>query len=487
MILVFASPALKRWANEFRRYAADTGTLYAANLSAANRYATNFRRRIELQTQDSRMCLDNTGFARTAILRQPEQCTVAPRRDRTAGVNSTSTATAGSRRSNPASPLLWFHERFGTPQIYALLLLTAMLAQGLFLASRIPLSTFEMAYIHQTGGEMGVLETANGAMPPMPQAQSPLVSFLSTLPIQTTIPTDADSPFWRILFRIPFLLVGALLGASLWYVSRRLYGNIAGYTALILFVFSPPVLLRACSVAPDMVAAWGTFGCIFTGIAVAHTLYAPREVVLWNWRRILLLGTSIGVATAAAFSTFVAVPLALAFMLYLVPHRRRAAIAILAASCAVSTVVLLSTFHFDLTQLRVFMRAGYLSTGGGFVTKGVLYALGGFVFNNGPAFTALFIVSMVTYFAWRRVRFFGTTAPLLTFLFLVVLAVSAGHRNVMVLLAAALPFLCVFMAGVTADLLEIRNRWTGLIHAALLAVLCSHALFSLSGLWRLIR
>jgi uncharacterized protein YjbI with pentapeptide repeats len=60
MILVFASPALKRWANEFRRYAADTGTLSAGTLSAGtlsaanlsatnlyetNLYATNFRRR----------------------------------------------------------------------------------------------------------------------------------------------------------------------------------------------------------------------------------------------------------------------------------------------------------------------------------------------------------------------------------------------------------------------------------------------------------
>jgi hypothetical protein len=35
------APALKRWANEFRRYAADTGTLYAANLYATNLYATN--------------------------------------------------------------------------------------------------------------------------------------------------------------------------------------------------------------------------------------------------------------------------------------------------------------------------------------------------------------------------------------------------------------------------------------------------------------
>jgi hypothetical protein len=60
MILVFASPALKRWANEFRRYAADIGTLSAGTLSAGmlsaenlsaehlhatNLYATTFRLR----------------------------------------------------------------------------------------------------------------------------------------------------------------------------------------------------------------------------------------------------------------------------------------------------------------------------------------------------------------------------------------------------------------------------------------------------------
>jgi ribosomal protein RSM22 (predicted rRNA methylase) len=57
MILVFASPALKRWANEFRRYAADTGTLYAANLSGSepscNEPLCNELFCNELQTQDT--------------------------------------------------------------------------------------------------------------------------------------------------------------------------------------------------------------------------------------------------------------------------------------------------------------------------------------------------------------------------------------------------------------------------------------------------
>lgn len=409
-----------------------------------------------------------------------------PRRDRNAAVTSSYSATAPVRQAGPVANLLWFHQRFGKPQVYALLLLAVMLAQGAFLASRVPLSTTELSYIHGGDSEVGMLESADGAIPALPQLQSPLVRFLASLSVPAAMPPDADSPFWRVMMRVPFLFVGALLGASLWYVSRRLYGNAAGYTALVLFVFSAPILLRACTVAPDIIAAWGTFGCVFTGIAVAHTLYAPREVVLWNWRRILLLGISIGVATAAAFSTFVAIPIALAFMFYLVPHRRRAALIILSAASGVGGLVLLSAFHFDFGRLRPFLRSGFLTATTTLFTKGVGMALASFLVNNGPAFTLLFGLAVVTYMGWRKTRFFGTTAPLLTALLLVALAVTAGHRNVMVLLTTALPFLCVFMAGVTADLLEIRNRWTGVIQAAVLAVLCSHALFSVSGLWRLI-
>ena len=82
-------------------------------------------------------------------------------------------------------------------------------------------------------------------------------------------------------------------------------------------------------------AAWGAFGAIFTAIAVAHTLYAPREVVLWNWRRIMLLGLSLALAVGSQFSLIVVVPVALAFMLYLAPTRRMAALAIWAVACGI--------------------------------------------------------------------------------------------------------------------------------------------------------
>ena len=42
-----------------------------------------------------------------------------------------------------------------------------------------------------------------------------------------------------LLLRLPFLLAGCVLGAGLWWVTRRLYGNFGGYTALALYCFSP--------------------------------------------------------------------------------------------------------------------------------------------------------------------------------------------------------------------------------------------------------
>ena len=140
---------------------------------------------------------------------------------------------------------------------------------------------------------------------------------------------------YRLLLRLPFLMAGVALGASLWYVARRLYGNIGGYVALILYCFSPLTIGSCGQVGPAVVGAWGGFGLIFTAIAVAHTLYAPREVVLWNWRRILLMGLSIAICVGAQFSLWVLLIPALIFMLWVGHVRPLAALAIFAAACVV--------------------------------------------------------------------------------------------------------------------------------------------------------
>ena len=85
--------------------------------------------------------------------------------------------------------------------------------------------------------------------------------------------------YWGWLARVPHLLFGLFLGASLWYVARRLYGNEGGFVALTLYCFSPG-MIRATgiwSAEPEIGAVWAAFGAIFTGIAVAHTLYAPAK------------------------------------------------------------------------------------------------------------------------------------------------------------------------------------------------------------------
>src|SRR5579863_5134681 len=121
--------------------------------------------------------------------------------------------------------------------------------------------------------------------------QSPLLYLVAAAPMLAW-PGDfarESAVDWRWLPRLPFLACGVFLGASLWYVARRLCGNTGGFVALTFYCFSPS-LIQASAVwhtEPEIVAAWGAFGTIFTAIAVAHTLYAPREVVLWNWRRIV--------------------------------------------------------------------------------------------------------------------------------------------------------------------------------------------------------
>src|SRR5438874_1049661 len=141
----------------------------------------------------------------------------------------------------------------------------------------------------------------------------------------------------------PQWIAGALLlvflGQCAWLVSRSLHTREMDLrewyrldTGLRRSHSSP----RPAAI-PDPHCAFGT---IFTGIAVAHTLYAPREVILWNWRRTLLLGVSLALAVACQFSLAILAPFTLAFMLYLAPTRRAAALIIWSAACALALILL---------------------------------------------------------------------------------------------------------------------------------------------------
>ncbi len=316
---------------------------------------------------------------------------------------------------------------------------------------------------------------------------SPLIYLVTAGPLLIW-PHDFDaesSTYWRWLPRFPFLACGLFLGASLWYVARRLCGNTGGFVALTFYCFSPS-LIQASAVwhtEPEIVMAWGAFGTIFTAIAVAHTLYAPREVVLWNWRRIVLLGISLAIAVGSQFSLIVLFPMALGFLLYVAPVRRRAGTVIWIASCVVGFVLLMAFYFFNTHTFAESMRGAMFwgATWRGFTVPGVYKQVAVQLGRACPALALAFPVAAVTYAVWRRTRYFGNTAPLLVAVLFVALGIAHPHVAGAGFLLAAIPFLLIFVSGVLADLLETSYRHlVGACIVALLLTYVARTLFALA-------
>lgn len=396
-------------------------------------------------------------------------------------------------------------ERFGQPQVLAGLLLMVFLAQCGWLVHRKAhesrVDDHDMARARK-GLELWKGEQPGYTyyLPDSPPETNPLLappaadSYHSNLwyviaawPLLLEPPGESPTRSHAVwLFSLPYLMFGVLLGASLWYVARRLYGNAGGYIALTLYCFSPGII-RACALwyaEPESGAAWGAFGTVFTAIAVAHTLYAPREVVLWNWRRIALLGLSFALAVGSQFSLVVAVPIALAFLLYLAPGRWGAAIVIWAAGGAVAVVLLLASYFFHLRafgeglQHARFVDITWKALTMGGAYRQVLAQLGE---SNAALYFAL-PVTLLTYLAWPRTRYFGNTAPLLVGGLFLALGMASPHYPGLGFQLLAIPFLLVFVAGVFADLLETRHR--ALVLACVCSLLSANALLNLLQLAR---
>lgn len=352
------------------------------------------------------------------------------------------------------------------------MLLLALLLQCLWLMTHTPIS----------GAELQLHTSA-----PSPSSlHSPLTSLLVSVPARTLhVMPDASSPFWWVVLRAAFTAIGLCLGAAVWYVARRLYGNSAGYIALALYCFSPAIVAHSSTVAPEIVAAFGAFGMVWTAVATAHTLYAPREVVLWNWKRIVLLGVAIALGVGAQFSIALLLLLALAFMVYLVPHRAGAALAILAAGSALAVLVILGFYGFHIqTALTALGHASWAEFSVDVAGRPAAWkSIGLFVIRNSPGLALLLTISLLTFVAWPRSRYFGTWAPLITCATLVVLVMLMPRAAGFSFLIVMLPFALVFAAGMCADLLEasnlaVRSLATGII----IAVIITHAAFSLLGL-----
>ena len=98
------------------------------------------------------------------------------------------------------------------------------------------------------------------------------------------------------LLHLPFVLFAMWLGAGLWWVARRLFGNEGAFLSLGLYCFCPEVVRYAVRPNNEVLAMWGLYGLVYTAIGVAHAMHGPVK----KWRpRIVLLSVALGLTAAA--------------------------------------------------------------------------------------------------------------------------------------------------------------------------------------------
>ena len=276
-----------------------------------------------------------------------------------------------------------------------------------------------------------------------------------------------------LLLRLPFLLAGCLLGAGLWWVTRRLYGNLGGYTALALYCFSPAVL-RAC-VAPnaEVLAALGVYGGVYTCIGVAHAMQGPRR----KWRpRIVLLTAAFGLAAASHIAALPVVTLlGLAAMLWVAEGRRAQVLPVVLVAVAGALVLVFACYGFSPDAFSYVFRSA-----AGFLWVSMDPARRFFSALPNAGITVATAGALVLYLGIGKSRYFGNTAPLVCALVLMVLVMTGVLGSPWLW---ALPFLLTFVGGVFADAYEgARGR---LVLGAAGAIVLLQAVFcvlSLPGL-----
>ena len=247
-----------------------------------------------------------------------------------------------------------------------------------------------------------------------------------------------------LLLRLPFLFAGCVLGGCIWWVTRRLYGNLGGYTALALYCFSPAVLKACVAPNPEVLAALGVYGGVYTCIGVAHAMQGPRR----KWRpRIVLLTFIFGIAAA---SHIVALPLAallgLAAMLWVAEGHRSQTLPVVLVAAVGALVLVFVCYGFSPDAYSYVFRSA-----AGFLWFSLDPAKRFFSTLANCGVTVASCAALVLYLAVRRSRYYGNTAPLICFLVLIALVMTGTPGSPWLW---SLPFLLTFVGGVFADAYE---------------------------------
>jgi len=267
----------------------------------------------------------------------------------------------------------------------------------------------------------------------------------------------------RFLLRVPFALAAMLLGAGLWWVSRRLFGNIPGAFALGLYCLSPVVLRYATTANNEILAAWGLFAVVYTAIGIAHAMYGPPR----KWRpRIVLYTVALGLtACSHILAALVGLISSAVFMVWIAERRRTLVFPLLLVSSFGAMLMVLASYVFHMSLFLYVFTAGAAR-----FTLDYHPALELLRDPMQVAVTGIFAIAVALFVLMKRSRYFGNVVPLLVALAILPL-VTTQVTTVPVLWAY--PFLLTFAAGVLADASETPQR--KLFLATMLTALVSQA------------
>ena len=109
--------------------------------------------------------------------------------------------------------------------------------------------------------------------------------------------------------------------------------------------------------------------------------------------------------------------------------------------------------------------------------------VGLFFLQAGLGPVVLIIGGLGTFAVWKRTRFFGTAAPLITAVLLVIAALATDSFSALLFLFVAFPFLILFVSGVAVDLLE--SRYAVFANAVIVGALIANATLDIYGLLEL--
>lgn len=390
--------------------------------------------------------------------------------------------------------------RFNLPQRIAAGLLFLFLAQGLWLTSRQTLTDRDYQYA-RCGREMwerpsqlagyyttcgnihdGVLAYRVAGLPLTLNllVQRGLDRFRQ--PEDRVVQEGGEVSTWELrhqmthvllLLRLPFLMAGCILGAGLWWVTRRLYGDLGGYTALSLYCFCPAILKACIAPQPEILAALGVYGAVYTCIGVAHAMQGPRR----KWRpRIILLTAALGLAAAAHIAALpVAALLGLVFMIWVAEGRRSQVLPVVMLASGGALVLVFACYGFSPDAFSYVFRSA-----AGFLWFSLDPVRRFFSTLSNAGITVAAGAAVLLYLGLRRSRYFGCTAPLLSAALLLPLIMTGVPGSPWLW---AVPFLLTFIGGVFADAYESPRSKIALVAAgSIVAMQVIFCILSLPGL-----